>query len=190
MGEDASAKRPARVVTRSGDSGETGMGRGVRVAKCAARVEAYGTVDEASSAIGVLRAHLADRPDINQRLARIQGELFDIGADLHMPGEAGARLRVGDAPLLVLESELADLDAGLPPLDHFILPSGALPVAHAHLARTVVRRAERRVVALAREEEVNPAVLRYLNRLSDYLFVLARRLDDGGTHESPWPSPA
>ncbi len=173
-----------RVVTRGGDGGETSLGDGSRVAKDALRVEAYGTVDEANAAIGVLRLHA--NAAAGARLARIQNDLFDVGSDLCVPGEAGDRLRVTDAPALRLEAEIAELNAALPPLDSFILPGGTPAAAHAHVARTVVRRAERLVVALARAEEVNPAIVRLLNRLSDHLFVLGRHLNDDGAADVKW----
>ena len=173
-----------RVVTKGGDGGETSLGNGERVPKDALRVEAYGTVDEANAAIGVLRLHANAAAD--EMLARIQNDLFDVGSDLCVPGEAGDRLRVTDAPTLRLEGEVAAMTAQLPPLDSFVLPGGTAAAAHAHVARTLVRRAERLVVRLAREEVVNPAVLRLLNRLSDHLFVLGRVLNDGGAADVKW----
>jgi cob(I)alamin adenosyltransferase len=166
-----------RVITRGGDKGETSLGDGTRLPKDAVRVEAYGTVDEANAAIGLLRLH-AD-PDTDAMLARIQNDLFDIGADLCVPGEAGDRLRLTDAPSLRLEAEVAAMNAALPPLTSFVLPGGTPAATHAHLARTIVRRAERRVISLDHMETVNPAVIRYLNRLSDHLFVLGRHLNKG-----------
>jgi cob(I)alamin adenosyltransferase len=173
-----------RVVTRGGDSGETSLGDGRRVPKDDLRVEAYGTVDEANATIGLLRLHTEGGADA--MLAAIQNDLFDVGSDLCVPGEAGNRLRLTDAPSLRLEAEVAAMNATLPPLDSFILPGGTAAAAHAHLARTVVRRAERLVVRLARAESVNPAVIRFLNRLSDHLFVLGRVLNDGGATEVKW----
>ncbi len=167
-----------RVITRGGDKGETSLGDGTRVPKDALRVEAYGTVDEANAAIGVLRLHVDPTTDV--MLARIQNDLFDIGADLCVPGEAGARLRLTDAPSARLEQEVATMNAALSALTSFVLPAGTPGAAHAHLARTIVRRAERLVVALARDETVNEAVIRYLNRLSDHLFVLSRHLNGPG----------
>ena len=164
-----------RIVTRGGDGGQTSLGDGTRLSKDALRVDAYGTVDEANAAIGVLRLHVD--PASDAMLARIQNDLFDIGADLCVPGSAGDRLRLGDAPSLRLEQEVIAMNAGLAPLTSFVLPSGTAGAAHAHLARTIVRRAERLVVALARAETVNMAVVRYLNRLSDHLFVLSRALN-------------
>jgi cob(I)alamin adenosyltransferase len=163
------------ITTRGGDGGETSLGDGRRVRKDALRVEAYGTVDEANAAIGLVRLHVQGEHDA--MLARIQNDLFDIGADLCVPGEAGERLRVADTQALRLEQEVAAMNAALVPLRSFVLPAGTPGAAQAHLARTITRRAERLVVALAAEEEVNGAVIRYLNRLSDHLFVLARALN-------------
>ena len=168
-----------RVVTRGGDKGVTSLGDGTRVPKDALRVDAYGTVDEANAVIGVLRASITNDPATDTALGRIQNDLFDVGADLCVPGEAGDRLRLTDAPSVALEAEIATLNANLAPLTSFVLPGGTLAAAHAHVARTVTRRAERLVVALAAAETVNPAVIRYLNRLSDYMFVLARHLNRG-----------
>ncbi len=173
-----------RVVTRGGDGGETSLGDGTRVPKNALRVDAYGTVDEANAAIGLLRLH-AD-PAADAMLARIQNDLFDVGSDLCVPGEAGDRLRVTDAPSLRLEAEVAAMNARLPPLDSFVLPGGTPAAAYAHLARTVVGLAERLVVALAHEDAVNPAVLRLLHRLSDHLFVLGRVMNDHGARDVQW----
>lgn len=169
-----------RVVTRGGDKGETSLGDGTRVAKDALRVDAYGTVDEANAAIGMLRLHTTGDSEADEMLARIQNDLFDTGADLCVPGEMGDKLRLTDAPSTRLEAEVLAMNAALPALTSFILPGGTPGAAHANLARTVVRRAERLVVRLSREEEVNPAVIHFLNRLSDHLFVLGRRLNPGG----------
>ncbi len=175
-----------RVVTRGGDGGQTSLGDGSRVNKDALRVEAFGTVDEANAAIGVLRLHLAGDAASDAMLSRMQNDLFDVGADLCVPGEAGQRLRLTDAPSLRLEAEIAAMNAGLPPLTSFVLPGGSAGAAHAHVARTVVRRAERLVVALAREEGVNAAILRLLNRMSDHLFVLSRHLNAAAAGDVPW----
>ena len=166
-----------RVVTRGGDSGQTSLGDGTRVDKDDVRVEAYGTVDEANAALGMLRLHTSGEDDA--MLGRIQNDLFDVGADLCVPGEAGTRLRLTDAPAIRLEAEVAAMNADLPALTSFVLPGGTPAAAHAHLARTLVRRAERRVVQLARTQPVNPAIIRFLNRLSDHLFVLGRHLNRG-----------
>ena len=169
-----------RIVTRGGDGGQTSLGDGTRVSKDALRVEAYGTVDEANCAIGLVRLHTAHDPEADAMLGRIQNDLFDAGSDLCVPGDAGAKLRLTDAPSLRLEAEVEAMNAGLPALGSFILPGGTPAAAHAHMARTITRRAERLVVRLAREQEVNPAVIRFLNRLSDHLFVLGRKLNPGG----------
>jgi len=172
-----------RVITRGGDKGETSLGDGARVRKDSRRVEAIGAVDEANAAIGVLRLHTRALPDSDAMLARIQNDLFDLGADLCVPGEAGDRLRLTDGPVLRLESEVETMNASLPPLTSFILPGGSDGAAYAHLARTIVRRAERAVIGV---EAINPAVCRYLNRLSDHLFVLARVLNGNGAADVLW----
>jgi cob(I)alamin adenosyltransferase len=169
-----------RVVTRGGDGGETSLGDGARVPKDHARVEAYGAVDEANAAIGILRLHTAHDAQADAILARLQNDLFDIGADLCVPGEAGDRLRVPAALVERMDMETDTLNAALAPLTSFILPGGTQAAAHAHLARTTLRRAERRVVQLSHAEPVNPEVIRALNRMSDLLFVIGRRLNAGG----------
>lgn len=174
------------ITTRGGDGGETSLGDGRRVRKDALRVEAFGTVDEANAVLGLVRLHVVGDAAADAMLSRIQNELFDVGADLCVPGEAGARLRVSDTQSLRLEAEIAEMKAGLPPLRSFVLPAGCAAAAHAHLARTVVRRAERLAVALAAEEEVNAAVIRYLNRLSDHLFVLSRHLNGAAGGDVLW----
>ncbi len=174
-----------RVVTRGGDGGETSLGDGARVGKDDDRITALGAVDEANAAVGVLRA--AGVPaEADAMLARAQNDLFDLGADLCVPGEGGDRLRLTDAPAARLEAEVAQLNAGLPPLRSFVLPGGSMAAAQAHVARTMVRRAERDVVRLAAGQAVNPALVRYLNRLSDHLFVLARTLNDAGADDVLW----
>jgi cob(I)alamin adenosyltransferase len=175
-----------RVVTRGGDSGQTSLGDGTRVSKDTLRVEAFGTVDEANSALGILRLHTTVDSVADAMLARAQNDLFDIGADLCVPGEAGDRLRLTSAPCARLDAEIAEVNAALPKLSSFVLPGGSPGAAHAHVARTVVRRVERRVVALAQAERVNPEIVRYLNRLSDLLFVLGRRLNDAGKGDVLW----
>ena len=167
------------MVTRGGDGGQTSLGDGTRVGKDDARVEAFGTVDEANAAIGLLRLHTKGDPEADAMLARIQNDLFDVGADLCVPGQAGDRLRLTDAPSLRLEAEVAAMNAALPSLTSFVLPGGTPAAAYAHVARTVVRRAERSVVSLSHAQSLNPAVIRFLNRLSDHLFVLSRRLNAG-----------
>jgi cob(I)alamin adenosyltransferase len=175
-----------RVTTRGGDGGNTSLGDGTRVRKDALRIEAIGCVDEANSAIGVLRLTTRDNPEADAMLARIQHDLFDVGADLCVPGEGGERLRVTDTLTSRLEQEVAAMNATLPPLTSFVLPAGSPGAAHAHVARVIARRAERRVVALADAEPVNAAVVRYLNRLSDHLFVLARRLNAASGGDVLW----
>lgn len=164
------------ITTRGGDTGETSLGNGARVSKDAPRIEALGAVDEANTAIGMLRLHTAQEEDA--MLSRIQNDLFDLGADLSVPGTEGG-LRVTADQCLRLERELQTMNEGLPPLRSFILPGGTPAAAHAHLARALARRAERTVVALAAAEPVNGDAVRYLNRLSDHLFVLSRSLNTG-----------
>ncbi len=180
--------RLTRIYTRGGDRGQTSLGDGRRVAKHHLRVEAYGTVDEANATIGLARLHTEGEADA--MLARVQNDLFDLGADLCRPGEGSAGedsvLRVLDAQVERLEREIDRLNAELQPLSSFVLPGGTAASAHLHLARTVTRRAERLVSALAERETVNPAALRYLNRLSDHLFVLARYLNDRGARDVLW----
>ena len=174
--------RLSKIYTRTGDDGSTGLGDGTRVAKDSARVSAYGTVDEANSAIGVLLA--APVPDpIRELLTRIQHQLFDLGGELCIPGHAA----IHDADVDALEQALDAHNAGLPPLKEFILPGGGEAAARCHLARTIVRRAERETVTLSRLETVRPQPLRYLNRLSDLLFVLSRVLARAsGAGEVTW----
>jgi cob(I)alamin adenosyltransferase len=180
-----------RVVTRGGDEGMTSLGTGARVRKDSLRVEAFGTVDEANAAIGLIRLHTRDRAAEDAMLGRIQNDLFDLGADLCAPEAedkdgARSRLRIEEGAVLRLEAEVASMNESLPPLTSFVLPGGTAAAAQAHLARTIVRRAERLAVALAAEERVNPLVLRYLNRLSDHLFVLSRAVNDGSGLEAVW----
>ena len=175
-----------RVVTRGGDLGLTGLGDGRRVSKDCARVEAYGTVDEANASLGVLRATLDAGSEPEQFLRRVQSMLFDVGADLCVPGEAGASLRLSDAPVDAVEAAISALLDRQAPLDSFVLPAGSMAASQAHVARTVMRRAERRVVTLALAEPVTPAVIKLLNRLSDYLFVLSRHLNDDGRSDVLW----
>jgi cob(I)alamin adenosyltransferase len=175
-----------RVVTRGGDGGETSLGDGARLRKDAPRIAAIGAVDEANAAIGLLRLATREAPDVDAMLARIQNDLFDVGADLSVPGEGGDRLRMTDTPVVRLEAEVEAMNAALPRLTSFILPGGTSGAAHAHMARTIARRAERTVVRLAAEEPVTPALARYLNRLSDHLFVLARALNDNGAGDVLW----
>ncbi len=163
--------RLSKIYTRTGDDGSTGLGDGKRVSKDSARVEAYGAVDELNSVLGIVRA--CDLPqNIDNELERIQHELFELGGELCMPGYQG----LGEEAVTRLEQVLDSLNSDLPPLKEFILPGGDEPAAFCHLARTVCRRAERRVVTLDGLESVNGLSLHYLNRLSDLLFVMARTL--------------
>jgi cob(I)alamin adenosyltransferase len=179
--------RLTRIYTRGGDTGETSLGDGARVPKHAVRVAAYGTVDEANAAIGIARLHVD--PAADEMLDRIQNDLFDLGADLCTPEDgrrAGGALRIVAAQVERLEREIDAMNAALRPLDSFILPGGTPAAASLHLARTVTRRAERLVSELASSEPVNPQALKYLNRLSDHLFVLGRRLNDNGACDVLW----
>jgi cob(I)alamin adenosyltransferase len=163
--------RLSKIYTRTGDDGSTGLGDGTRVGKDSARVGAYGTVDEANSCIGVVLAQ--DLPDaIRADLVSIQHQMFDLGGELCIPGHAA----ITDADVDRLEAILDRYNADLPPLKDFILPGGGAAAAFCHVARTVTRRAERETVALSRHDSVRPEAIRYLNRLSDLLFVLARVL--------------
>jgi len=170
--------RLTRIYTKTGDAGETSLGDGTRVDKDALRVEAFGSVDEANAALGLARLHAKGRFDA--MLVRIQNDLFDLGADLCVP-ETGkrARLRIADSQVGRLEAEIDAMNAKLKPLNSFVLPGGTALAAHLHLARTIVRRAERLMVALAKKEKVGGPALRYVNRLSDHLFVAARAANGG-----------
>lgn len=181
-----------RIYTKTGDNGTTGLGTGERVAKYALRVEAFGTVDEANSVVGLARLHTADIPELDAILARIQNDLFDLGADLCTP-ENGRKvewepLRMIDSQVKRLEHEIDTLNARLQPLKSFILPGGSPAAAYLHLARTVARRAERLMTELAAQpgESVGDPALRYINRLSDLLFVLARIANADGTRDVLW----
>ncbi|MEO6155908.1 MAG: cob(I)yrinic acid a,c-diamide adenosyltransferase [Thermomonas sp.] len=169
--------RLSKIYTRTGDDGTTGLGDGSRVAKDSLRVNAYGTVDEANSCIGLLLA--SDVPDdIRDLLIHIQHQLFDLGGELCIPGHAA----IFDADIDALEARLDHYNDDLPALKDFILPGGGDAAARCHIARTVVRRAERDTVALSRHEDIRPQAIRYLNRLSDLLFVLARVLARSSGH--------
>jgi cob(I)alamin adenosyltransferase len=178
-----------KIYTRTGDTGQTGLGDGRRVDKSSLRVGVMGTVDEANGVIGVAR--LAVTEDYaGAALMRIQNDLFDVGADICMPGEdkeGDVRLRITPAQVKRLEKEIDAMNAELAPLTSFILPGGAPAAAHLHLARSVVRRAERECWALAAEDHVGAPVLQYLNRLSDHLFVMARWINlKTGTGDVLW----
>jgi cob(I)alamin adenosyltransferase len=170
--------RLSKIYTRTGDDGSTGLGDGTRTGKDSLRVAAYGTVDELNSTIGVIVAVDGIDPAIAETLTQIQHELFDLGGELCIPGMA----MITDADIDRLETILDGFNADLPPLKDFILPGGGMAAACCHVSRTVCRRAEREVVALARVEEVRPQAQRYLNRLSDLLFVICRVLARANGH--------
>lgn len=183
----------SRIYTRTGDDGTTALGTGQRVRKDSKRVAAYGTTDEVNAAIGLARVLLAGKePELDAKLARIQNDLFDVGADLCVPQDGDPpsreRLRVTDGHVSRLEAEIDEMNGELQPLRSFVLPGGSAGAAALHVARTVCRRAERDVVALAADpaEHVGDAVLRYLNRLSDFLFVAARYANDRGKSDVLW----
>lgn len=178
-----------KIYTRTGDEGETGLWGGLRVPKDSPRVQAYGTVDECNAAIGVARASGVDA-ELDALLAQVQNDLFVVGADLATPGETAHVPRISSEAVDMLEGAIDRLEVQLEPLRQFILPGGTPSAAYLHLARTVCRRAERWVVTLSRSEPVNPQVIIYLNRLSDLLFVAARRANaNAGVHDVPWESP-
>lgn len=174
-----------RIYTKSGDKGTTALGTGKRVPKHDPRVAAYGTVDEANAAIGIARLHAEG--ELDQMLARIQNDLFDLGADLCRPdADSQSGLRIVDSQVERLEREIDAMNAKLQPLNSFVLPGGSAAAAYLHQARTIVRRAEREMTALAEKEPVNPAAIRYANRLSDHLFVAARAANDWGKADVLW----
>ncbi len=181
-----------KIYTKTGDDGTTGLVSGPRRLKHDLRVESYGTVDETNSAIGVARLHTADLPDLDAMLMRIQNDLFDLGADLSTPETdeppAYESLRIIDHQVERIEHDIDVLNADLEPLRSFVLPAGTPASAHLHLARTIARRAERLIVALSLSEgeHVSPAALKYINRLSDFLFVAARHANDHGRADVLW----
>jgi cob(I)alamin adenosyltransferase len=180
-----------KIYTKTGDAGDTALGTGERRPKHDLRIAAYGTVDEANAAIGIARLHLPG--DIAEMMGRIQNDLFDLGADLCMPAPTDGKplpyepLRMTTEQVERLESEIDRLNAFLAPLNSFVLPGGSAGSAHLHLARAIVRRAERLMVELDRGgEKVSPAALAYINRLSDFLFVAARFVNDKGGKDVLW----
>ena len=175
-----------KIYTKTGDGGETGLGDGGRVAKFSARITAIGTVDETNSAVGIAR--LDAEGDADAMLARIQNDLFDMGADLSMPedGKPGERLRIAPVQVERLEREIDAMNARLEPLTSFVLPGGTALAAHLHLARAIARRAERAIVELAAKETVNLAAIHYANRLSDHLYVMARAANNEGMGDVLW----
>lgn len=182
-----------KIYTKTGDAGDTALGTGERVPKFQLRIASYGTVDEANSAIGVARLHVgAGLEMVDAMLGRIQNDMFDLGADLCTP-DRGQKLdyeplRITEGQVDRLETEIDTLNAELSPLRSFILPGGSAAAAHLHVARTVSRRAERLMVELSREpgEVVSAAAIKYINRLSDFLFVAARYVNDKGTRDVLW----
>lgn len=179
-----------KIYTRTGDDGTTALGSGARCKKYDLRICAYGTLDEVNAVIGIVRLHLAGEAALDAVLARIQNDLFDVEADLCLSekGPAGARMTVTDAQVEWLEQRIDELNADLEPLRSFILPGGSPAAAYLHLARTVCRRAERIMVELNDKpgERVTPAALKYVNRLSDFLFVAGRHANDKGAADVLW----
>jgi cob(I)alamin adenosyltransferase len=181
-----------KIYTRTGDDGTTGLATGERVQKWSLRVESYGAVDETNAAVGVARLQGASDPDLDAMLARIQNDLFDLGADLATPERekplGWTPLRIVEAQVKRLESEIDAMNAAIPPLNSFILPGGSALAAHLHVARTICRRAERLIAELAATtgETVSAPALAYANRLSDYLFVAARRANNNGADDVLW----
>ena len=183
----------SKIYTRTGDDGTTALGSGRRVAKYDLRVECYGTLDETNAAIGLARVHTGSSdPALDAMLARIQNDLFDLGADLASPdkakGPGGERMSIVEKQVARLEGEIDLLNEGLAPLRSFVLPGGSPAAAHLHLARTVCRRAERGIVALSdmEGEAVSAALIKYVNRLSDFLFVASRFANDNGAGDVLW----
>ncbi|MEP7209934.1 MAG: cob(I)yrinic acid a,c-diamide adenosyltransferase [Alphaproteobacteria bacterium] len=181
-----------KIYTRTGDKGTTGLATGERVQKWDLRVEAYGAVDEANSAVGIARLHAASDLDLDAMLARIQNDMFDLGADLATPERdkplGWTPLRIVEAQVTRLEGEIDAMNAAIPPLDSFVLPGGSPLSAYLHLARTMARRAERLIAQLAAmpDEKVSEPALAYANRLSDFLFVAARRANGNGAADVKW----
>lgn len=176
-----------RIYTRTGDRGETALGDGTRLPKHALRIASYGTVDEANAAIGLARLHVTG--DLDAMLDHIQNDLFDLGADLCIPStsrRSEGALRITESQVERLEREIDAMNAELAPLTSFVLPGGTPGAAYLHLARTVVRRAERLIAELAERESVGAAALKYINRLSDHLFVASRYVNDGGRKDVLW----
>lgn len=181
-----------KIYTKTGDDGTTGLGNGERRKKYDLRVESYGTVDETNSCIGMARLHTRDMPQVDAALARIQNDLFDLGADLATPDDGKPLeyepLRITQGQVERIESEIDELNSKLEPLRSFVLPGGSALAANLHLARTVARRAERLIVELSHNEKenVSRAAALYMNRISDYLFVAARAANDDGKADVLW----
>ncbi|MBG6157626.1 cob(I)alamin adenosyltransferase [Labrenzia sp. EL_159] len=180
-----------KIYTKTGDDGTTALGTGERRPKNDLRIDAYGTVDETNAVVGLVRLHTSgSAPEVDLVLGRIQNDLFDLGADLATPEtdqDLGYEpLRITDSQVTALETAIDDLNSELTPLRSFVLPGGSCASAHLHLARTVSRRAERLMVELAPNEKINPAAIRYMNRLSDYFFVASRFLNEKGEQDVLW----
>lgn len=178
-----------KIYTRGGDAGQTSLGDGARVAKHSDRPAAYGTVDETNAVLGIARLHASASDGVDAMLARIQNDLFDLGADLCTPEAENPKyppLRIVQGQIDRLEAEIDEMNAELAPLSSFILPGGSALAAHLHHARVVARRAERDITRLAEAETVNPLAVKYINRLSDHLFVLARHVNDKGAGDVLW----
>ena len=181
-----------KIYTRTGDDGTTGLATGERVPKWSLRVEAYGAVDEANSALGCAVLHCSADPELSAMLTRIQNDLFDLGADLATPDRGEPfkwePLRIVEAQVTRLETEIDAMNSAIPPLDSFVLPGGSALAAHLHVARAISRRAERLIAQLAAEpgEVVSGPALAYANRLSDFLFVAARRANENGAADVKW----
>ena len=179
----------SKIYTRTGDSGETSLGNGDRVSKANPRIAAFGDVDELNAVLGLLQSQAGEFAG-REQISQIQNELFDLGADLSIPFDAnekpGSRVRLQAECATRLEKQMAELNAELQPLNSFVLPGGSVAASWLHLARTIARRAERAIVALAETESVNPAVTIYLNRLSDYFFVLSRYVNNKGENDVLW----
>jgi cob(I)alamin adenosyltransferase len=179
-----------KIYTRTGDDGTTGLVAGPRREKFDLRIDAFGTVDEVNSALGLARLHTSDHPELDAMLMRIQNDLFDLGADLATPQTDQKPeyepLRITDGQTDRLEAEIDRLNETIEPLRSFVLPGGSAVAAHLHVARTIARRAERLMVELSRQESVSTAALKYINRLSDLLFVAARSANDNGRSDVLW----
>ncbi|WP_029062814.1 cob(I)yrinic acid a,c-diamide adenosyltransferase [Labrenzia sp. DG1229] len=180
-----------KIYTKTGDDGTTALGTGERRPKNDLRIDAYGTVDETNAVVGLVRLHTSgSAPEVDLVLGRIQNDLFDLGADLATPEtdqDLGYEpLRISDSQVTAIETAIDDLNSELTPLRSFVLPGGSSASAHLHLARTVSRRAERLMVELAANEKINPAAIRYMNRLSDYFFVASRFLNEKGEQDVLW----
>lgn len=173
-----------RIYTRGGDKGKTSLGSGERVSKSDLRVGAIGAIDEANSAIGICRLAADGEPDVI--LSRIQNDLFDVGADLCMPDLEASALRIAPQQVEWLETQIDNLNKELTPLNSFVLPGGSSSAAYLHMARSVVRRAERDIVALNEKFPLNLNIIKYVNRLSDLLFVMARMANQNGLNDILW----